>query len=172
MPERTAAVTFKGSPLTLMGEPAAVARAAPDFAVIGNDLTEVSLSDYLGKVLVILSVPSLDTGVCDMEVRRFNREAANLGDAVAVLVISMDLPFAQGRWCGAAGVEAVRTLSDHRDASFGRSYGVLIQELRLLARAVWVVDREGIIRYQQLVKEITDQPDYDAALNAARSLLE
>ena len=161
-------VTFKGNPLTLVGSLPRVGQKAPDFEVLSNDLSPVKLSDFKGKTLVICSVPSLDTSVCDTEVRRFNEEATSLGDDVAVLAISMDLPFAQKRWCGAAGIKNVQTLSDHRDASFGRAYGVLINELRLLARAVFVVDKKGAIHYIQLVDEMTNEPDYDAALKAAK----
>jgi thiol peroxidase len=123
-----------------------------------------------GKVGIITSVPSFDTPVCDVETRRFNQEAGNLGDDVTILAVSMDLPFAQTRWCGAAGVTNLRTLSDHRDAAFGKSYGVLIQGLRLLARAVFVVDKQGVVRYVELVKEVASEPDYEAALAAARKL--
>ena len=123
-------------------------------------------------ICVIATVPSLDTSVCDLETRRFNQEASNLGDDVQILTISMDLPFAQKRWCGAAGVDRVITLSDHRAASFGLAFGVLIKELRLLARAVFVLDHEGIIRYIQIVKEVGDEPDYDAVLNAVRALIQ
>ncbi len=130
----------------------------------------MKLSDFKGKRLVVCSVPSLDTPVCDTEVRRFNEHATSLGDDVTVLVVSMDLPFAQKRWCGAAGVRNVQTLSDHRDASFGNAYGVLIEDLRLLARAVFVVDKGGRIRYIQLVKELSNEPDYEAALKALREI--
>ena len=167
MAETSGLITMRGNPLTLMGDLPKVGDQAPDAQVLDNNLAPVDLSSYRGKVLLISSVPSLDTPVCDMETRKFNTEAANLGPDVEVLTISMDLPFAQKRWCGAAGVERVTTLSDHREASFGLAYGVLIKELRLLARAVWVVDKEGIIRYHQLVKETTEEPDYDAALAAA-----
>jgi len=168
MNEEAAAVTFKGGPLTLLGADVKVGQAAPDFKALANDLSEARLADFRGKVVLIASVPSLDTHVCDLETRRFNQEASSLGDDVRVLVISMDLPFAQARWCGAAGIKGVSTLSDHRDASFGLAYGVLIKEMRLLARSVWVVDRKGNVRYRQIVKEMSDQPDYDAALAAAR----
>jgi thiol peroxidase len=154
-----------------VGEPVSIGDAAPNFAAMANDLTPVELSSYRGKVCVLASVPSLDTPVCDAEVRRFNQEAQQLGSDVAVLVVSMDLPFAQGRWCGAAGVDNVKTLSDYRDAAFGTSYGLLIKELRLLARAVFVVDREGIVKYAELVKEITEHPDYDTLLKAVKSVL-
>ncbi len=166
--ERTGVTTFKGMPLTLVGEGVSVGDKAPDFTLLDNDLGTVNLSAFKGKVCLLVSVPSLDTPVCDTETRKFNEEASSLGPDVAVLVISMDLPFAQKRWCGAAGVEQVKTLSDHRDASFGEAYGVLVKELRLLARAVFVVDQEGIVRYEQIVPEMTNEPDYDAALDAAR----
>jgi len=164
-------VTMKGSPLELGGSAVTVGNRAPDFAALTNDLRELRLSELKGKVRVLVSVPSLDTPVCDLEARRFNEEAARLGDAVRVLVISMDLPFAQQRWCAAAGVERVSTISDHREAAFGRAYGVLIPALRLLARAVFVVDGEGTLRYVQLVPEISQEPDYQAVLKAVQELL-
>lgn len=171
MKERTGLVTMKGSPVTLIGNEVKVGQQAPDVELVANDLSPVKLSSFNGKVRIITSVPSLDTPVCDMETRRFNEEAAKLGDDLVVLTVSMDLPFAQTRWCGAAGVKNVRTLSDHREAAFGKSYGVLIKGLRLLARAVFVVDKNGVIRYQELVKEIGTEPNYEAALKAARELL-
>ena len=161
-------VTFKGRGLTLEGRQLKVADKSPDFSALAQDLSEVKLSSFAGKTVLIASVPSLDTGVCDMEARRFNTEAAGFGEALQVLVISMDLPFAQKRWCGAAGVKNVRTLSDHRDAKFGTAYGVLIKELRLLARAVFVVDKAGRIRYIQVVDELSNEPDYEAALKALK----
>ncbi|KPK45991.1 MAG: redoxin [Planctomycetes bacterium SM23_25] len=170
MQQREGAVTFQGSPLTLIGDALEVGDAAPDVTVLGNDLSEVALASFRGKAVVIASVPSLDTPVCDLQTRRFNEEAAGLAGDVEVLTVSMDLPFAQARWCGAAGVDRVTTLSDHRDAAFGTAYGVLIRELRLLARAVFVVDRDGVIRYIQVVPEITDEPDYAGALDAVREL--
>jgi len=170
MKERTGIITVEGKPLTLLGEEAKLADKAPDFTVLDNDLSPAEFSSYRGKVCVISSVPSLDTPVCDTETRRFNQEAAGLGSDVVILTISMDLPFAQKRWCGAAGVDKVQTLSDHREASFGTAYGVLIKELRLLARAIFIVDQEGSIRYIQLVKEITKEPDYEAVLNAVSKL--
>ncbi|UCE84237.1 MAG: thiol peroxidase [Deltaproteobacteria bacterium] len=171
MQERPGIVTMKGNPLTLVGTELKVGDQAPAFVALDNDLSPVSLDSFRGKVCIISSVPSLDTPVCDMETRRFNNEAGALGDDVVILTISMDLPFAQKRWCGAAGVDRVQTLSDHRDASFGKAYGVLIKELRLLARAVFVLDQQGTIRYLQLVKEIAEEPDYDSVLNAVRELL-
>jgi len=168
MKERTGLVTFQGMPLTLVGDGRSTGDKAPDFSLLDNDLGQVRLSEFKGKVCLLVTVPSLDTPVCDTETRRFNEEASKLGPDVAVLVISMDLPFAQKRWCGAAGIERVKTLSDHRDASFGEAYGLLIKELRLLARAVLVVDPKGVIRYEQLVSEIASEPNYEAALSAAK----
>ena len=171
MEEREGMITMMGNPLTLVGDERKVGDVAPEIEVLDNDLSPVKLSSFRGKVCVISSVPSLDTPVCDMETRRFNEAAGELGDDVVILTVSMDLPFAQKRWCGAAGVEKVITLSDHREALFGEAYGVLIKELRLLARAVFVVDREGTIQYVQLVKEVTEEPDYDAVLDAVNKLL-
>jgi thioredoxin-dependent peroxiredoxin len=171
MTERAQAITLHGNPFTLAGEPVRMGNPAPDVTLLDNDLNPVKLSDYRGKVVVLAAVPSLDTPVCDMETRRFNTEAAGLGDEVAILTISMDLPFAQKRWCGAAGVDQVVTLSDHKDGAFGLAYGLLIMELRLLARAVLVLDREGVIRYHQLVEEVSQEPDYDAALKAVKELV-
>ena len=164
-------VTFKGNVMHLEGTQPAVGGKAPDFTLTANDMSPRSLKDYAGKVLVLVCVPSLDTPVCDMEVRRFNTEAAALSDKVRIAAVSCDLPFAQARWCGAAGVAAVSSLSDHRDVSFGTNYGVLIKELRLLARAVFVVGADGVLRYVQLVPEVTHEPDYDAVLEAVRKAL-
>lgn len=171
MKERKGLITMKGSPLTLVGNEVKVGDAAPDFEVVANDLSLVRLSAFRGKVCIISSVPSLDTAVCDTMTRRFNEEAGKLGDEVAVLTISMDLPFAQKRWCGAAGVNNVQTLSDHRNASFATAYGVLIKKLRLLARAVFVVDKDGVIRHIEVVDELTNEPDYEAVLKAVKRLL-
>jgi thiol peroxidase len=170
MEKQKRTVTMKGNPLTLVGNEVKVGQKAPDSEVIANDMSSVKLSSFKGKVCIICSVPSLDTSVCDIETRRFNEEAGKLGGDVVVLTISMDLPFAQKRWCGAAGVKNVQTLSDHRDASFGKAYGVLIKELRLLARAVFVVDKSGTIRYIQIVNEVASEPNYEAALKAAKGL--
>jgi thiol peroxidase len=160
-----------GRPVTLLGTEPTVGEAAPDFTAVGNDMQPVRLSQFRGKVVVVSAVPSLDTPVCDMETRRFNTEAAGLGPDVVILTVSMDLPFAQKRWCGAAGVDRVTTVSDHRDAGFGLAYGVLIKDLRLLARAVFVIDRQGIIRYIQLVKEVGTEPEYGPVLDAVRQAL-
>jgi len=161
-------IKFKGNPLTLLGSQPGVGEPAPDFEVLANDMSPVKLSELRGKVLVICSVPSLDTPVCDTEVRKFNEKATSLGDDVAVLVISMDLPFAQKRWCGAAGIKNIQILSDHNKAEFGGAYGVLIKELRLLARTVFIVDKEGVIRYIEVGEELTNEPDYEAALKAVK----
>lgn len=171
MEENSGIITMKGNPLTLVGKQPKVGEHAPDFEVLDNDLSPVRLSSFRGKVCVIASVPSLETPVCDMETRRFNEEAGILGPDVAILTISMDLPFAQKRWCGAAGVDKVITLSDHLSASFGEAYGVLIKELRLLARALFVVDGDGVVQYVQIVKEVTDEPDYEDVLGALKKLL-
>jgi len=168
MAERKDVIKFKGNPLTLVGNELKVGDKAPDAEVLANDLSEVKLSGFRGKVCVICTVPSLDTPVCDIQTRKFNEQAASLGNDVVVLTISMDLPFAQQRWCGAANVENVQTLSDHRNAEFGTEFGVLIKELRLLARTVFVVDKEGIIRYIEIVDEVTNEPDYEAALSAVK----
>ena len=169
--ERSGKITMKGNPLTLMGQELKIGDMAPDVVLANNDLAPVSLSSYHGKVCIISSVPSLDTPVCDMETRRFNEEAGALGDDVAIITVSMDLPFAQKRWCGAAGVDKVITLSDYGDMSFGNAYGVLIKELKLLARSVFVLDRQGIIQYIQLVNEVTEEPNYQEILDAVGKLL-
>jgi len=171
MSEKTGVITFKGNPMTLLGPALTVGDAAPDFSVVDNGLAAASLSSYAGKVKIISAVPSLDTPVCDTETRRFNQEAAALPGNAVVLTISLDLPFAQKRWCGAAGIDKVITLSDYRDRSFGLSYGVLIKELLLLTRAVFVVDAANIIRYIEIVPEVTGEPDYAAAIAAAKALL-
>jgi thioredoxin-dependent peroxiredoxin len=171
MQERTGIITMRGNPLTLVGKEVKVGEAAPDFVALDNSLAPVQFSSFKGKLCVLASVPSLDTPVCDLETRRFNEEAGRLGGDVVFLTISMDLPFAQKRWCGSSGVTKIQTLSDHRDASFGTAYGVLIKELRLLARAVFVVDQKGMIQYAQLVKEVTKEPDYEDVLSALKKLL-
>lgn len=171
MMERKGLVTFGGNPVTLVGNELKIGDDAPDVEVMDNDLNSVKLSTFKGKVAVVAAVASLDTSTCDVETRRFNQEMGKLGDDVAGITVSMDLPFAQKRWCGAAGVETVKTFSDHRTAAFGEAWGVLMKELRLLARAVFVVDRDGDIRYIELLGEVGDEPDYDAALKAVKELL-
>ena len=164
-------VTFKGNVMHLEGSQPAVGGKAPDFALTANDMSPRSLKDYAGKVLVLVCVPSLDTPVCDMEVRRFNTEAAAQSDKVRIVAVSRDLPFAQARWCGAAGVQSVETLSDYKERSFGKDYGLLIDELRLLARAIVIVAPDGTVAYTQLVAEVANEPDYDAALAAVKNIL-
>lgn len=164
-------VTMKGKPLVLSGNAVKVGDKAPDFEVVGKDLSPVKFSSFAGRVCIISCVPSLDTSVCDIMTRRFNEEAVKLGDNVVVLAVSMDLPFGQNRWCIAADVKNVFILSDHRTASFGQAYGVLLKDLRLLARAVFVVDKTGIVRYEEIVPEITHEPDYDKALGEVKKLL-
>lgn len=175
MPEgRTGVVTFKGNPITLGGPEIRVGQPAPDFSVLDNGLQPVRLKDAKGKVVIVGSVPSLDTSVCDTETRRFNQEASNLGEGIEIWTVSMDLPFAQKRWCGAAGVDRVKTLSDFRERSFGENYGVLIQDGPLAgveARAVFVVGKDGNVKHVEYVKEIAEEPDYEGALKAARAAL-
>ena len=167
--ERTGVTTMRGNPLTLIGPALKPGDKAPDFQCVAPDLSAVGLSSSAGKARLLISVPSLDTPVCSLETVRFNREVAGIGDNFEVYVISMDLPFAQKRFCGSENIANVQTLSDHRDASFGRAYGVLIKDLRLLARALFVVDARDTIRYVQIVPEVAQEPNYDEALNALRT---
>lgn len=171
MNERSGIITFKGNPMTLLGPELKVGDKAPDFLVVDNGLQPITLASSTGKIRIISAVPSLDTPVCDTETRRFNQDAAALPEQVVVLTISLDLPFAQKRWCGAAGIERVTTLSDYRERSFGSAYGVVIKELVLLSRAIFVVDATDTIRYIQIVPEVTSEPDYAAVIAAARALL-
>ena len=164
--ERTGVTTFRGKPLTLLGTEVNVGDKAPDFTVVATDMSPVTLASSRGSVRIISAVPSLETPVCDQQTRRFNEEAQGI-EGVDVLTVSVDLPFAQQRWCGAAGLENVQTVSDHRDGSFGRAYGVLIKELRLLARAVFVVDANDEVVYAEYVPAIEQHPSYDAAIDAA-----
>jgi len=161
---------FKGNPLTLLGPEIKSGDRAPEFQVLGQDLIPVKLSDTKGKVRLISVVPSLDTPVCDAQTRRFNEEASRLPAGVEIWTISMDLPFAQRRWCGAAGIDRVKVFSDHRDASFGLAYGCLVKELRLLARSIFVVDQRDTIRHVEYVREMTTHPNYESALAAVRQL--
>jgi thiol peroxidase len=169
--ERTGAATFKGSPLTLIGPELKVGDKAPDFTLNKNLLEEASLKDFAGKVKLVSVVPSLDTGVCDAQTRRFNEEAAGLGDQVVVLTISMDLPFAQARWCGAAGVDRVITLSDYKHHSFGEAYGVFIKEFHLDMRSIFVIDADDNIAYVEYLAEMADHPDYEKAIEAVKKLV-
>ena len=169
MAERTGAVTMRGQPITLVGNEVKAGDKAPDFEVVDNGLSPVRLSSYSGKIVVISSLPSLDTPVCDLETRTFNQQAANLGEDVVVLTISMDLPFAQKRWCGAFGVDHVKMVSDHREGSFGQAYGTLIKDLRIMSRAIFVLGKDNHIRHVEYVKEVGEHPNYETALAAART---
>lgn len=164
-------VTFQGNTLHLEGNLPVVGQKAPAFTLVANDLSTKTLADFAGKPLVIASVPSLDTPVCDLEGRRFNSEAAKLSDQLRIVIVSCDLPFAQARWCGSANAANVETLSDYKEVNFGINYGVLIKELRLLARAVFVIDAKSTLTYCQLVPEVTDQPDYGQVLEAIKKIL-
>jgi thioredoxin-dependent peroxiredoxin len=166
---RFGAVTSKGKPLTVLGEVVKVGDKAPDFTLTANDWRPVTLSDSAGKVRLISVVPSLDTGLCDAQTRRFNEEASGLGDQVVVLTVSADLPMAQKRWCGAAGVERVQTLSDHYSMSFGNAYGTHIQETRIEQRSIFVVDANDTLTYVEYVPEIGQHPDYEAAIAAVKA---
>jgi len=163
-------VTMNGSPVTILGTELKTGGKAPQFRLTANDLKEAKLSDYLGKPIILSIVPSVDTPVCNIETRRFNQEAANL-PGVTFITVSKDLPFAQKRWCAAAGVDKVITLSDYKNPEFGTDYGVLVKEMNLLTRAVFVLDKEGVIRYMEFVKDIGKEPDYKKVLEAAKALV-
>jgi thioredoxin-dependent peroxiredoxin len=165
--ERAGVTTFRGRPVTLLGPEVKPGDKAPDFTVTGAGFAAVTLADTRGKVRLFSVLPSLDTEVCDLQTRRFTKEAAGL-DGVAVWTVSVDLPFAQQRWCGAAELDGVHTVSDHRDLSFGLAYGVVVSEFRLLARSVFVVDGDDTVVYAEYVPEIGLHPSYDAALEALR----
>ena len=170
--ERTGIVAMKGKPLTLIGPDIRVGEKAPDFTVLDGELREVRLGDFTGKTKIISVTPSLDTPVCDLQLRRFNREAASLPHDVVVLNMSMDLPFAITRFCTTAEIDRAKALSDHRDASFGTAYGVLIKELRLLARSIFIIDKDNTVRYKEIVQEESNHPDYERALKALREITE
>ncbi len=166
--ERTGVITFKGGPLTLVGPEIKVGDNAPNFKLLNNGLQEVNLDSFKGKTLILSVAPSLDTPVCAEQTRRFNKEIANLPAGTEVLTITADLPFAQGRFCGGEGIK-ITTLSDHRDMAFGDAYGTHIKELRLEARSVFVVGKDGKIKHAEYVKEVTEHPDYDKALQVAKA---
>jgi len=170
MPEVANAVTMKGNPVTLVGDEIQIGQNAPDCTLVANDLSDFQLSSLKGKKVILSVVPSLDTAICDLQTKRFNQEASNLGDDVAIVTISMDLPFAQKRWCGATGSDKIITVSDHRDAAFGEAYGLIVKGMRLLTRAIFVVDAEGNVQYKQIVPEITDEPNYDEVLEALKKI--
>ena len=169
--ERKGVVTFQGNPLTLVGNAVKVGDKAPSFVALDKDLTPVRLSDFSGRIKIISVTPSLDTPVCNLQATTFNREAQSLTEDMALINISMDLPFAIARFCSTHGIDKLRTLSDHRDASFGIGYGVLVEELRLLARSIFVIDKADVVRYAEIVPEMTKEPDYDKALEAAAKLV-
>lgn len=171
MEERAGAVTFKGKPLTLVGPEIAVGQRAPDFKVLDIDMNEVMLSQTRGKIRLLSVVHSLDTPVCDLQTQLFEKEAGKYPNII-IYTISMDLPFAQARYSGARDIKNLKTLSDYRDASFGSAYGVLIKELRLLSRAIFIVDADEMVRYVEYVKEVTQPPDYDKAIEALKGIVE
>ena len=168
--ERKGVVTFKGSPLTLIGPELRIGDKAPEFSVLDQELKEFGLKDFAGKIKLISVTPSLDTPVCDMQARRFNEEVSKLKDDVVVLNISMDLPFAISRFCSTAGIDKIKVLSDHREASFGTAYGVLVKELRLLARSILVLDKNDVLKYREIVPELTNPPDFNCPLDMAKKL--
>ena len=171
MEKRTGVVTFAGNPIALLGKEVKVGDKAPTFTLLDNGLGEKTLADYAGKVKVISVVPSLDTGVCDAQTRWFNQNVSKLGENVVVLTVSVDLPFAQKRWCGAAGIDQVETLSDHRDLSFGENYGFILEGLRLLSRGIVVIDKDDVVRYVEYVPEVTSAVNFDAAEAATKELV-
>ncbi len=170
MSEIATAVTMKGNPVTLLGNDVQIGQSAPNCTLTANDLSTFELSSLKGKKVILSVVPSLDTGICDLQTKRFNKEAANLGDDVAIITVSMDLPFAQARWCGATDSAQVQTVSDYQTAAFGKAYGVLIEGLRLLTRAIFVVDAQGVLQYKQIIPEITTEPNYGEVLEAVNKL--
>lgn len=169
--ERTGIATLKGNPITLVGPELKIGDKAPDFKLNKSLMEHVTLADFAGKIKLVSVVPSIDTGVCDAQTRRFNEEAGKLGDKVVVLTVSVDLPFAQARWCGAAGVESVVMLSDYKDNSFGEAYGTLIKELKLDYRAIFIIDENDTIQYVEYMKDMTDHPNYEAAIAAVKALV-
>ncbi len=169
--ERFGAVTFRGKPLTVIGGPLRVGDVAPDVELVAPDLSSFRIRSTDGKIRILSVVPSLDTGVCDAQTRRFDQEVARFGDEVVLITVSADLPFAQRRWAAEANAQHVLVASDHREMAFGQAYGTWVKELRLEQRAVFILDRDGTVRYAEYVPEITQHPNYDAALEAVRSLL-
>jgi len=169
--KRTGEVTFLGNPLTAIGAKLEPGAKAPEFELLANDLKPVKLSDSAGKVRLLSVVPSLDTPVCDLQTRQFNERIAQFGDDVVGYTVSADLPFAQARWCGSIGDCKIQTLSDHLQMAFGAAYGTHIEELRLEQRSIFIVDRDGVIRYVEYVNEITEHPDYDKAIAKIQELV-
>ena len=169
MSKRNNEIKFAGNYVTILGEALKVGDKAPNFVALKNDLSIFNLSDLDGKVKIISVVPSVDTGVCALQTIRFNKEASNLKD-VHIITISVDLPFALGRFCGANGIENSLTLSDHKDLDFGTKYGFVVEELRLLTRGILILDKDNIIKHIEYVPEITNHPDYDKALEVVKSI--
>jgi thiol peroxidase len=170
MEKRKNIVTMGGNPMTLLGSEIKIGMKAPDFKVIDNSMNEISLKDGRGKVRIFSVVPSIDTGVCSFQTRRFNEEAAELPE-VEIWTISVDLPFAQGRYCDAEGIDKVKLFSDHRSLSFGENYGFAMEEARLLSRGIVILDKDDVVRYVEYVKEVTEHPDYDKALQEVKKLI-
>lgn len=169
--ERTNVATVKGNPLTLLGKEIKIGQKAPSFKVLNTELNDALSDDFRDKIRLIASVPSLDTPVCDLEIKRFNKEAVKLSKELVIIFISMDLPFAQKRFCQANEIKEVVTFSDYRDADFGLKYGVLTKELRLLSRAIFIIGKDDIVRYVEYVPELTSHPNYDAALDALKQVV-
>ncbi|GBD13889.1 putative thiol peroxidase [bacterium HR24] len=169
--ERPGAVTFRGNPLTLLGPDLQVGEKAPDFRLVDLELRPVTLQDFAGKTLLLTVALSQDTPVCDMQGKRFNELATQVADDVVIANVTVDLPFALRRWCGATGVDRIKVLSDYQEREFGLKYGILIKELKLLARSVWIIDRDGVIRYKEIVPEVTQEPNYQAALDALQQVV-
>jgi len=170
---RSGAVTFKGAPLTLAGNEVKVGQAAPDFKLhyFEGGLKELKLADMKGKPTILSVVPSLDTPVCQMQTKKFNESLGGLGDKINALTVSLDLPFAQNRFCGAENIKNLRAASDYQDRNFGNSYGTLIEELKILSRAIFVLDKDGKVAYAEYVPEVASEPNYDAALDAVKKQL-
>ena len=171
LPQKKGLVTAKGNPLTLLGKELKVGDKAPDFQVVDNSLSPVKLTDFTGKVVLLSVTPSIDTGICDLQAKRFNRMATEVSGDVVILSISVDLPFALARWCGATGSDKIKTLSDYQDWNFGLQYGMLVKESRLLARSGWIIDKNGVIQYIQIVPEMPTEPDYEDAFGALKKLV-
>ena len=171
MTERAKAVTFKGKPLTLVGPEIRVGDQAPHFKLVGNDLADIECESFHGKVRVLSVAPSIDTPVCATQTRTFNKETVGLSKDVVVLSVSLDLPFALARFCGAEGIERVITASDYKYRTFGEAYGAYIRELGLLTRAVFVIDREQKIAHAEYVPEVTNEPGYAAVIEAVKAAL-
>lgn len=171
LPQKKGLVSAKGNPLTLLGPELKVGDTAPEFQVVDNNLNPVKLSDFKGKVVLLSVTPSVDTGICDLQAKRFNKMATEVSGDVVILNISVDLPFALARWCGATGSDKIKTLSDYQDWNFGLQYGLLIKETRLLARSVWIIDKKGVIQYIQMVPELPTEPNYEDAFQALKKVV-